>query len=897
MSEHLVSVDDVRAFHRHVRPGFAEALAESRGKTEIAAVLSAIDRREELLGLVERYRALKRHLGLMEFSDQIELSARLADLRPDVGQGERARFAVVLLDEYQDTSVAQALMLKRLFSGDDRATGRGHPVTAVGDPNQAIYGWRGASVSNILRFGRDFPAAAESIEMAPYSLTVNRRSDRRILDVANELAKPLSTHDAPGQQLQATDETPEGAVRAEVFETYDEELAWLADDVVAARHRCGSWQSIGVLARDNAHAADVFKVRSEANVPVEIVGLKGLLALPEVAEVVATLTLLQELTANAAMLTLLTGPRWAIGPRDLALLGSRAEELSGGAHRRGDGERPLAEQLQEVVAGADPTDVVSLSDALDDPGDAGYSAEARERFALLSAELRSLRSHAGEPLLDLVRRIVDTTGIDIELASSIDPAAAARRDNLDLFLRAVAEFQAIDGAVTLSALLAFLEAEDETGGNGLDVATPTEGDSVKLLTVHRAKGLEWDVVYLVGVAREKFPTNRTRTKWTAGPAVLPYPLRGDADDLPVLRGCTKADLQEFSQDCKQHEALEERRLGYVAFTRARHELVVSSYCWTVTRRTPTGPSSYQEVVKDYLERRGESVPRWREAPVRGTDNPLQADRMVRSWPVPSTGDEITRRLAAAGVVRAEMERQAAGAGMAADLGLDDQESRLVATWDDELERLVAEAAALRADAVAVPLPTSVSATTLADLRDKPGDLAAALARPMPRRPSAAAYFGTRFHAWVEGHFRGGQEFLVDPDDLAGRGDDGIEDDADLKDLIATFESGPFASRSDVEVEVPFALVLAGQVVRGRIDAVFREADGTFLVVDWKTNRSQTADPLQLAVYRVAWAELRGVPLSSVRAAFYYVRDGAVVSHDRLPSRAELEALLTPVGAS
>ncbi len=126
---------------------------------------------------------------------------------------------------------------------------------------------------------------------------------------------------------------------------------------------------------------------------------------------------------------------------------------------------------------------------------------------------------------------------------------------------------------------------------------------------------------------------------------------------------------------------------------------------------------------------------------------------------------------------------------------------------------------------------------------------------MPRQPSPAARFGTRFHAWVEARF--GQQSLLDPDDLPGRGDLGIDDEDDLRELIAVFESGPFGDRVPHAVEAPFALVLAGQVVRGRIDAVYAEPDGGWLVIDWKTNRQQTADPLQLALYRLAWAELLG----------------------------------------
>ncbi|MGZ4436067.1 MAG: 3'-5' exonuclease, partial [Nocardioidaceae bacterium] len=764
--------------------------------------------------------------------------------------------------------------------------------------------WRGASVSNILGFGQDFPTAAGSPEVPAYALTVNRRSDERILAAANLLARPLYDQFPQVHPLQAKPGADPGTVRVAVHETYDDELAWLPGQVRASYARMAEprWSEIGVLTRDNRTAADVFDALTAAEIPVEIVGLQGLLRLPEVAEVVATLTLLHDLTANAEMLTLLTGPRWAIGPRDLALLGDRARRLSeaAGASAR-DTERTVEQELAAAVEGADPTEVTSLGDALDDPGeDVDYSPEARERFALLADELRTLRRHAGEPLLDLVRRIIDTTGIDVELASSVSPAAAARRDNLDLFVKAVADFQAVDGDVTLPALLAYLQAEDEFG-NGLDVATPTEADSVKLLTVHRAKGLEWHAVFLVGVAADKFPTSQTRTKWTAGPGVLPYPLRGDERDLPKLGAFSAADLKAFAEDSKDHERQEELRLGYVALTRAKHELVVSSYCWIAGRKGALGPSPYQVTVREAMDEWGEKPELWQDKPAKDATNPLDAAAVAHPWPVDEATEEVHRRLAAAALVRTELVRLARDGG-AEELELvgdelSDEERELVAVWDAELDRLLAEARLARATVVDVPLPSTLSATSLARLRNDPEGFAADLARPMPRQPSPAARFGTRFHAWVESRF--GQQLLVDPDELPGRMDEGIDDETDLQELIARFESGPFAERSPVAVEPPFAVVLGGQVVRGRIDAVYAEpshgrGDGEtgYLVVDWKTSRAATADPLQLAIYRVAWAELQGVPVDRVRAAFYYVRTGEVVHHDDLPDRDALAAIVT-----
>jgi DNA helicase-2/ATP-dependent DNA helicase PcrA len=713
-----------------------------------------------------------------------------------------------------------------------------------------------------------------------YPLTVNRRSDRRILQVANRLAAPLYAAHASVAELEPKPEALEGEVTTAVFETHRDELAALVGGVTAAH--TGRWSDIGVLTRDNAHAEEVFDALTGAGIPVEIVGLSGLLRLPEVAEIVAVLHLMHDVTHNASLLSLLTGPRWAIGPRDLRLLSLRAAELAG---QRGRGPEPadLDAHLVQIADGIDPAEIPCLDDALVDPGDAAYSPEALERFGLLARELRMLRSHVGEPLLDIVRRIIDTTGADVELASAVSSAAPARRDNLDLFVRAVADFQAVDGDVTLPALLAYLTAEDDQG-NGLDVATPTAADSVKLLTVHRAKGLEWSSVFCVGVGETRFPSNRSRTLWTSSPAVLPAPLRGDRADQPQLAGHDKAALDAYRADTKAHDAEEDLRLGYVAFTRAAHHLAVTSYVWG-QRATPFGPSAYQRVVREQLDDWGIPVERWLEKPTGKAPNPNDDVDPSRPWPVPGPGEEARRRLAAADLVRSVDPT-------APDEDLDMVEAARVAEWDDDLAQLLTEARAERATSVELPLPDSLSATSLARLRDDPEAFARELARPMPRPPAPAARFGTAFHACVEHRF--GQQALIEPDELPGRADAGIDDEADLGEVVKRFEDGPFGDRAPHAVEAPFALVLAGQVVRGRIDAVYAEpaeSGGGYLVVDWKTSRHEAADPLQLALYRLAWSELTGTPLEDVRAAFHYVRSGRTDELTDLPGRDELEALL------
>jgi DNA helicase-2/ATP-dependent DNA helicase PcrA len=197
---------------------------------------------------------------------------------------------------------------------------------------------------------------------------------------------------------------------------------------------------VAVLTRRNADIAPLYAELTARDVPVEIVGLGGLLHLPEIMDITATLRLIDDVTANPDLIRLLTGPRWRVGPRDLGLLGRRARELARAATDRGeptdDGPRDSAvlTSLERAVAEVDPTEVVSLLDALESPGEAAYSPEARQRFARLSAELAWLRRHGDEPVLDLTRRVITTIGLDVEVMATPEFVRTSRRDQLGAFL-------------------------------------------------------------------------------------------------------------------------------------------------------------------------------------------------------------------------------------------------------------------------------------------------------------------------------------------------------------------------------------------------------------------------------------------------------------------------------
>ncbi|GAB7181105.1 ATP-dependent DNA helicase [Kitasatospora sp. Ki12] len=932
LAEHLVEPQALRDFDEELLDTLATVKLTN---DDLRAVPAAARARQELLSLVEDYRRRKRSAGLMDFGDQIAAAARLAQQRPEVGELLRDQFRVVLLDEYQDTSVAQRLMLAGLFGAGPDGTGSGHPVTAVGDPCQAIYGWRGASVANLDEFPRHFPKAGGR-PADRYALSENRRSGGRLLAFANELAAPLrEMHEGVEALRPAPGAEQEGFVRTALLPTHAEEVDWLADSIAHLVRTGTAPGRIAVLCRGGAAFPDIHAALVAREVPVEVVGLGGLLQLPEVADLVAVCEVLQDPTANAALVRLLIGPRWRIGPRDLALLGRRATELVRTARPEG------VEALAAAVAEADPTEVVSLADAVetfvdpDQPDELPFSAEARVRFARLAQELRELRRSLADPLMDVLHRVLTVTGLEVELAASPQALAARRRETLHAFLDVAASFADLDGDPGLAAFLGFLRAAQEYD-RGLDSGLPGGEDTVKVLTAHKSKGLEWDVVAVPGLVRGAFPSSTPRERWTSAKRVLPHALRGDAATLPDVRGGWNGkSMTAFKKELAEHSGIEELRLGYVAFTRPRELLLASGHWWGPSQKTVRGPSAFLEGLREHCERPGAGeVERWAEQPEKGAENPALASPVEHPWPLPLDPAAQHARRRVAEVVRGRIAGAvtrpfasgpsdpvptvvapaippssvaghlslSAPAGPLAQGGpepepMTPEDQRQVASWDRDLTALLGELERSRRTSREVPLPAALSATQLMRLAADPDGFAHDLARPMPRPPQPAARRGTRFHAWVQSRIE--PLLLVEPGALPGADDDGIEDEQDLERLKEAFLRTPYAQRKPFRVEAPFHLVLAGRVVRGRIDAVYRDGDvlsgsggvSRYEVVDWKTHREETADPLQLAVYRLAWAEQMGLDPELVTASFLYVRSGRIVRPAGLPGRKELERLL------
>ncbi|WP_159940478.1 MULTISPECIES: ATP-dependent DNA helicase [unclassified Nocardiopsis] len=943
IADHLTSTEQVRGIGRWLRAA-VEALPR-KPTVPTRNLLNAQLRREQLLPLVERYEHAKHVREAMDFGDQVSLAARIAQNHPEVGLIERGRFRVVLLDEYQDTSHAQLVLLRALF-------GEGHAVTAVGDPCQSIYGWRGAVAANLTNFPHDFPSAPG--RAAPVRrLATSFRNGERILEVAKHISEPLRAespevpvlHPGPARRGR-------GVAHAGLFASQRQEAEWIAERV-SAYLRAGPGQpgsaeaapdglawppgesggaedggispgDVAVLCRKRSQFPALREALEARNIPVEVVGLGGLMTVPEVRDIIATLRVVHDASAGNELARVLTGPRWRIGPRDLAALGSRAAELARQTRRDltspDPGEEPEDDILRRTVLDL-TAESGSLVDALDDPGPAeNYSPAARERLGRLAEELRTLRKLVGQPLPDLITEVERMLGLDIEVGARTGRDPLSARADLDAFVDHAVRFVGNSEDPTLGSFLSYLRAAAERE-SGLAPGERVGGaDTVKLMTMHAAKGLQWPVVVVPGVSGGKyaplFPTSLSEgDMWIKGEHLLPYRLRGDRRNLPELLAVDKKGIEEFKAAEQERHLLEERRLAYVAVTRASFALLCTGHWWGSDAASERGPSAFLEEVRAACEGGAGTVAHWEPRPD-PDDNPYEEeDGGTAVWPpeedghaegpgdadgrAPSgrraeilAGADLVERARArllAGETDPEEERAAPPPGL----------RRRLRGWERDTELLLAHRRAeeqRRAEgAVQVELPGHLSVSSMVWLARDPSALARQIRRPLPRPPAPHTRRGTAFHSWLEQRF-GQRATLLD--ELPGAADETAGEDEDLAELQARFEESEWGARIPAEVEVSFETVIGDRLIRGRMDAVFHDpATGRYDVVDWKTGRPPATEAerravgVQLAAYRLAWAELAGVELAEVRAAFHYVRAGLTVRPADLLDAEGLAALI------
>jgi DNA helicase-2/ATP-dependent DNA helicase PcrA len=909
----------------------AVAFEPYRGNGDVEKAAMNLLSLPTLSRLVRDYIAEKERRGVLDFADQVSGAYDIVESAPDVRAELREQHRVVLLDEYQDTSVIQTRFLAELF--------RDSAVMAVGDPHQSIYGWRGASADNLYAFSRTFSSTATA---ETYSLMTSWRNDRGILDIANSVLSPLQR---PGLDVPPLEPRPgagDGTVTVEYPFTVDEEASAVAEWFVqrrSAHEALGSGETQGarphtgaILFRSKRHMQTFAAALAARRIPHRILGLGGLLATPEVVDVVSTLRVVHDPTAGSALIRLLTGPRFGVGVADMAALYDLGRTLS----ERDTAMAPLPEEVRARLRSSRGADeAVSIIDAVDVVRAVRddyrlletITPDGRARVRAAGEMLERLRRASSQPIPELIRLIELELRLDIELAANETrgPARIAATQ-LRAFADEVRAFLAADERGSIGTLLAWLDKAESTD-ELMPRPEPPEAGVVQLLTIHGSKGLEWDAVAVVRLVVDELPSRVSDTSGWFGFGVVPFALRGDRDALPRFEwdpveamgdeadpdkrqklaqaslsgGATKANpqggaLKRFKDAYRTYQQQEERRLAYVAVTRARTDLLLSGAHWA-GQKAPRTPSPY---LAEAIEVRGLD-------PIETVDpdeNPYDGPGATLRWPLDPLG---ARR----GVVAAA----AAVVGEATRSG--------TAEPSIELTRLLAERAA-RQRGTDAEAPTRVPASRFKDyVTDFSGTLSS-IVRPMPERPYRQTRLGTLFHAWVEQRSElvgvgsrvdealweiDADEVPSDPAHATTQAPDGpgaAADVADLAVLQEIFERSEWGGLKPiaVEIEIDFALGAGlpendgeprSHIVICKLDAVYRRADrgGRIEIVDWKTGKApRTAKQrdermLQLALYRLAYHRRFDVPLDDIDVALYYVADDLIIRGDRVYSEEEL----------
>ena len=893
LNENLLSVDEARELMADLGQNLKD-LRSVRGAAKAidAKSLPAMTKRIQVLDLVERYIDYKRENSLVDFGDQVALACRIVTderVGPRVIAQYRDRFKAVLLDEFQDTSVAQTILLSSLFAGCG--------VVAVGDPNQAIYGWRGASSAALGQFHRHFSNGAGPV----LQLSTAWRNDPQILQAANRISDPLR---ASGQvKVEKLVKRPGvGDERGKVWAARVQD--GLAEAELIAKFLAQRWspsKSMAVLCRTRSQFTPIVAALIERGIPVEVVGLGGLLDVPEVADVRALMSVALDPTSADRLMRLID--LVGIDAADLDVVWSFARELVNARANTGQSsaEPLLAEALSEIVVNFAAFEAFCKKYACALSPAGLYQAKRLGRI------LQEANAAANLELVDFISWAERALGLDVEAAARVDVNEVGARALAALRAQATS-FKAQNPEAGAQVFLGWLNAaQDQERGLELPEVEPAPG-AVQVLTVHASKGLEWDIVVVPGLVEANFPSYRSRPKedytvlansWITQVSEFPHTLRRDYDSLPPCpfiglspqagKDAILAAGEEYRSELGKWEVAEERRLAYVAYTRARSQLLLTTSHYAALSKTPKMTSRFLKELErsqmvqfladderdDDLSNRAldqSSVSVWPHQldALTGLEEPGVADAPGQAVLGKQAG--LSLRLRAAALVSAAGGCQGAGSEEALQIpeGLAPQ----LDDWWRQARLLLQERQIRQENGQEIVLPSHLAATAMAKVGKE--DFIMSLRRPLPPPPSKAARLGTAFHEEMSQRLNSEGTLLS----LAEAGSDRLSP-ADRKqvndwlDNVAELEIlqgySPYATEIDQEIR------LAGFNVRCRIDAVFKAVEkgrAQWLIVDWKTG-GQRVRVDQLSLYVHAWAASQGVDISQVRAAYVYVQDGHV----------------------
>lgn len=619
----------------------------------------------KLIPLVQAYQGYKRENNLMDFTDQLALARKILDANPQVVEDIRGQYQAILLDEFQDTSVGQLELFSTLFH--DTA------VTAVGDPNQAIYGWRGASAASLAMF---IPHFASEPKSQVLQLRDAWRNWPAILEAANVVSKPDEVETSARaeiygkaqpsvsanieiKELRANTNHPGNGVVKYLYPSTEEQEF----DLVA--RLIHNWKTnvepgkkpptIAILARKRKHFVPLDRALRNYGISPYIVGIGGLVTQPTITDIRAVMRVLVDPDHGPSVMRLISN--LDLSSNDISILWDWARELGRKrVHTRKPDEvetdetataetgqkaeqDPAADQGKNAEQGKSGQDlrVEFLLDTVLNPPEVGwnrragqgFSALARSRVMQLSRRLNFVREHFDLGIAQVISRVVTAFDLDIDIQS--DPLENQGEVAIDAFIEIAANFESETPYASVKNFLDWVDMTVEADERYEVPVAELDDDTVKILTIHQAKGLEWDKVVVVGLNENDFPGVGSRRNdaddgetlrgeipeitptggWMSSLGELPYDLRSDRElegqmILPELGSLDGLDVvetfdlyEDYRRELALHELREARRLAYVACTRASNELVLSGSWFRET--SPLVPSRY---LKQMIQGKG-----------------------------------------------------------------------------------------------------------------------------------------------------------------------------------------------------------------------------------------------------------------------------------------------------
>lgn len=816
---------------------FERELGEERARVEAAA------------GLFARYDERLRDRNALTYADLLNIAHDMIVKRPDIGRSLRGRFRHCIVDEYQDTDPRQIRLLEAMFGeGCER-------VMVVGDPRQTIYGFRGIDPLNLALFGRK-PACVT------FALTENRRSRQEILDLAHSV---IGSHFEDREPLQATRgeaDTPVvhaashwGLVGGEppnAARTRELEAQWVGAKIVELlasgrsverQDRPGEFEPlaprhIAILSRRKTKLQPLIEALNACDVPFRQYGGAGFYEAPEVLDALAWLRLVTDPLDDAAAARVLSSP--SVGLSDASIAALCGDMRIEGSHLS---SRAVVEDLPD-----------------------SFDADARNRLDRFRRTIDALEEFGGAPLVIAWEAVVDRASLlltaDTRSGHRSDQARA-NVEKLSAMVRSFAERNPGSRAADFDQYvreLSLAEADDQE-------ADPPSADAINVMTIHAAKGLEWPVVFVIDVWPQ-MPPDYAAVRLDPRSGAL---LAGEGPDLKRPFHTTYVDLAadaggltsgERERDLERER--EERRLFYVALTRARDELFVSGFRRPASGKNPDGKvHEFLEHALSWIKRRG-----WKtlDEPARTGARFVRSSPAVSAAPLP-VGDFVLER-----AIRPQVEVPALSFSSISQF--------------EQCPRSVTYR-------LAYGLPGFGRSASTADDAD-PQELDAS-ERSRDSLLSAGTY-GDLVHRALETWGRAQGRSPAAYIDAAIR-DLALEPSRAERDrATASVEAvmAALAGWKPVRVEAPFTLDVGGVEVTGFIDLIADDPTGGRLIIDYKTGITAIEHyALQLALYRIAASRAYGEDIASC-AILRIGAGGVSLERVDLPDddtvRAEVEAV-------